>query len=65
MMVINFEITEYEDGTCRIETHHMHYRFRDGLFRDNVKPQKLLETLSEITTICNNKYNMGATFTIA
>ena len=64
-MSVNFEITEYEDGTCRIETHNILFHYRDGLFRDDVKPQKLLETMSEITTICNNMYNMGAVFTIA
>lgn len=62
---INFEITEYQDGTCRIETHHIHYHFADGLLRDDVKPQNLIEAMADITSICNNVYGMGATFTIA
>lgn len=62
---INFEITEYQDGTCRIETHHIHYHFADGLLQDDVKPQNLIEAMAEITSICNNRYGMGATFTIS
>ena len=62
---INFEITEYQDGTYRIETHHMHYHFADGLLRDDVKPKDMIKTMTEIASICNNKYKIGATFTIA
>lgn len=62
---INFEITEYQDGTYRIETHHIHYHFADGLLRDDVKPLDLIEAMTDITNICNNRYKVGATFTIA
>lgn len=62
---INFEITEYQDGTYRIETHHIHYHFADGLLSDDVKPNELFAEMSKITSICNNVYGMGATFTIA
>lgn len=49
---LRFFISEYEDGTLKVETKHMHYAFRDDLNYDDVDPKDLFKIISEITSIC-------------
>lgn len=59
-----FEVTEYTDGTYRIETKHMHYHHADGCFYDNVKPCDLGKTMLKVADAVNNKYRQACLFAI-
>lgn len=62
--MVTFTITEYTDGTLKVETKHIAFHFRDGLFYDNIEARQLLQVMRAITELMNNKYNMGAVFEI-
>ena len=62
---ISFTITEYADGTYRIETEHLAFRDRDGLFYDNVDKSNVAMVMNRITYIMNNVYKTGAVFEVA
>lgn len=51
-MEVTFLLTEYEDGTFRIETKHMHYHFR--AFYDNLKAKDVVAAMREIANDLSN-----------
>lgn len=63
--MVTFIITEYSDGTCRVETKHMHYHFRDELFYDGVNKEDIVDVMGRITSEMNNTYGVGVVFELA
>ena len=57
-----FYITKYTDGNYRIETPDIRYRWREGLLKDEIKPEKLGITLEKISENAREKYDIEALF---
>lgn len=59
-----FTITKYIEGDYKIETKHMAYHFKDGLFINDISADQIPKAMEQITDIMNNKYGAGAVFEI-
>lgn len=57
-----FYITKYTDGNYRIETPDIRYHWREGLLKDEIKPEKLGITLEKIAENAREKYDIEALF---
>ena len=63
MNQLKLYITEYIDGTARIEAKHLHYAFNDNFNADDVKPDELTEKMRNIAKNCKRE-NLEAIFII-
>ena len=57
-----FYITKYTNGTYRVETPDIRYHWRDGLLKDEIKPEKLGTVLEKMAEDARNKYELDALF---
>ena len=57
-----FYIIKYTDGNYRIETPDIRYHWREGLLKDEIKPEKLGITLEKIAENSREKYDIEALF---
>ena len=57
-----FYITKHTDGKYRVESADVCYHWREGLLKDNIKPENLGLVLEKITEILRSKYNIDALF---
>ena len=57
-----FYITKYTNGNYRIETPDIRYHWREGLLKDNIKPENLGLALENIAETLCNKYNIDVLF---
>ena len=57
-----FYITKYTDGNYRVETPDIRYRWREGLLKDNIKPENLGLALEKIAETLRSKYNIDVLF---
>ena len=57
-----FYITKYIDGNYRIETPDIRYHWREGLLKDEIKPEKLGIALEKIAENAREKYDIEALF---
>ena len=59
-----FYITKYTNGNYRIETPDIRYHWRDGLLKDEIKPEKLVTDLEKMAEDERNKYRLDVIFEI-
>jgi hypothetical protein len=52
---LRFFISQYFDGTLKIETKHMHYAFDDRFNFDNLKKEELFGVMAEIQEHCEGE----------
>lgn len=57
-----FYIIKYIGGNYRIETPDIRYHWREGLLKDEIKPEKLGITLEKIAKLAREKYDIEALF---
>jgi hypothetical protein len=55
-MKLGFYISEYEDGNMTVETHHMHYTFREDINFDDFPPEELKDKIKKIKNICESEH---------
>lgn len=57
-----FYIIKYANGNYRIETPDIRYHWREGLLKDEIKPEKLGMVLEKMAENARNKYELDVLF---